>query len=193
LLLGEDGDDVLDGGSGNDTLVGGPGRDDLSGGPGDDALWYDSGPAAWLSDYGRSSFGGAGYDYWRVDPPSFIVTPTSVGPWIFFDGLRLPDGDRTGSETLVFHDGLGLFLSPSELALVRYFGLDASQRDGAKGNVSGPPRPATTRPWEDAPSRESVGERSGSEDLGETWVVDWGGAFGGFASHKSRTQRGLQA
>jgi Ca2+-binding RTX toxin-like protein len=67
-ILGEGGNDVIDGGAGNDTISGGTGADSIVGGLGDDLIYGDEGADSVEMSAGNDTFhGGEGDDYVNGD------------------------------------------------------------------------------------------------------------------------------
>ena len=77
MLVGDDGDNVLDGGAGDDLLVGRLGDDDLRGGVGSDTVSFAGGPGVSATLLARVATG-QGNDCWPASRISSApTTPTA--------------------------------------------------------------------------------------------------------------------
>jgi Ca2+-binding RTX toxin-like protein len=106
LLIGSDGDDVMDAGAGNDTMVCGAGRDIMAGNDGDDRMVWNNGDGSDVMD------GDAGRDVAEVngapqDGDDFTVTPD--GARVKFTRINLVpfDLDIATTEQLLVNAGGG--------------------------------------------------------------------------------------
>jgi hypothetical protein len=104
VLVGNDGNDTLDGQSGDDTLTGGAGDDSLVGGSGDDTYIFSAGFGQdFIDDSGWTSSGDTIVFDASIDPANVRVheaTDNSGNLILLIDGTEIASPSRTARSTI---------------------------------------------------------------------------------------------
>ncbi len=103
-MLGENGNDTLNGGDGNDILRGGNGADTYSGGKGNDTIFYAKGDLFWDQQGKAINIAGQGVDTLVVEKGSFFQTnDLSLHGFERFIGADMNDSIKGNDNNINYH------------------------------------------------------------------------------------------